>query len=107
MKQEFVLRVLLYCTELGIPKWESLCAVQLAAIHRNDTTRCRHLRKKFPRFCDFLLTDFSHGLILPFQIRGTWKRQRDRVGEVVWSGYTHETCPVSPKKRARSEAPRS
>jgi hypothetical protein len=32
MKQEFVLRVLLYCTELEIPKWESLCVVEFAAI---------------------------------------------------------------------------
>jgi hypothetical protein len=32
MKQEFVLRVLLYCTELGIPRWESLCAVEFAAM---------------------------------------------------------------------------
>src|SRR5271154_586457 len=93
MKQEFVLRVLLYCTKLGILKSKSLCAVQLAAIGGNDTTRCRRLRKKFARFCDFLLTEFSRGLILPFQIRGTWKRQRDRVGDVLWSRLHPRNLP--------------
>jgi len=48
------------------------------------------------------LTGFEHGLILTFQIRGTWKRHTDLVGDVLWSGNTHETCPGSPKNRARS-----
>ena len=37
----------------------------------NDTTRYRRVDKKLARFCDFLLTDNPHGLILPIQIRGT------------------------------------
>src|SRR5215472_5220384 len=32
-------------------------------------------------FCVFLLTGISHALILHIQIRGTWKRHTDRVGD--------------------------
>jgi hypothetical protein len=47
----------------------------------NRTTRYRHLKKKLARFCDFLLTRATRRLILRIQIRGTWKRQTDPVGD--------------------------
>jgi hypothetical protein len=43
------------------------------------TTTNRHSTKMWTTFCVFLLTPFLLALILPFQIRGTWKRQADRV----------------------------
>ena len=43
------------------------------------TTTNRRGAKRFATFCVFLLTDLAHRLILPFQIRGMWKHQRDRV----------------------------
>ena len=46
----------------------------------NSTTRYRRFEKKLARFCDFLLTQPTRGLILRIQIRVTWKRQADRVG---------------------------
>ena len=47
-----------------------------------STTTNRRSTKTSTTFCVFLLTENFLPLILRFQIRGTWKRQTDRVGDV-------------------------
>ena len=49
-------------------------------LSRNSTTTNRHSTKKTTTFCVFLLTGYLYPLILRFQIRGTWKRQRAESG---------------------------
>jgi len=68
------------------------------------TTTNRRSTKMSTTFCVFLLTDFSHKLILQLQIRGTWKRQTDRVGEFIQVRLHPRSGPGSKRKnRARSE----
>jgi hypothetical protein len=74
---------------------------------RNLTTRYGHVGKILSRFCDFLLTACAHRLILRIQIRGTWKRQADRVGDTPWSVKTYALSRDHRKKRAPQESPRS
>ena len=50
-------------------------------LRRNETTTGRCGTKMSTTFCVFLLTGISHPLILHIQIRGTWKRHTDRVGD--------------------------
>src|SRR5215469_15052252 len=73
---------------------------------RNDTTRYRHCRKIFPRFCDFLLTAFSRRLILPIQIRGTWTRQTDRVGDALVRHRSTLQPGITAKNEREVPAPR-
>lgn len=51
-------------------------------LFRKGTTTNRRGTKTSTTFCVFLLTGISQALILRFQIRGTWKRQADRVEDV-------------------------
>ena len=73
----------------------------------NGTTRYRHLGKILSRFCDFNLTRSPHGLILRFQIRGTWKRQKGQVGTVL--GPEEPTQPARDQRtkpaRSKGSAP--
>src|ERR1700687_2893190 len=48
---------------------------------RNGTTTNRRGVERSTTFCVFHLTGNLHPLILRFQIRGTWMRQTDRVGD--------------------------
>src|SRR5260370_38273449 len=49
-------------------------------------------------FCVFLLTENFLPLILRFQIRGTWKRQADRVGDGPGSVRGHEAAQFLSEK---------
>jgi hypothetical protein len=50
-------------------------------LSRNSTTTNRRSTETSTTFSVFLLTDNFLPLILRIQIRGTWKRQTDRVGD--------------------------
>jgi len=65
---------------------------------RKTTTTNRRSRKTSTTFCVFHLTGNIPKLILRIQIRGTWKRQTDRVGDMPWSGFAPRSSPVSPQK---------
>jgi hypothetical protein len=72
------------------------------------TTTNRRSTKSSPTFCVFLLTENILPLILRIQIRGTWKRQADRVGDGSRSVCGHEAAQfLKRKNRARdtSSAP--
>src|SRR5258708_34753848 len=74
----------------------------------NQTTTNRRSTKTSTTFCVFLLTEYFLPLILRIQIRGTWKRQTNRIGDetrYVWA--RPRGSPGSKRKnRARIPAPR-
>ena len=74
----------------------------------NQTTTNRRSTKTSTTFCVFPLTENFLPLILRVQIRGTWKRQTDRVGDGPRSvGARPRGSPGSKRKnRARIPAPR-
>src|SRR5260370_41993580 len=58
----------------------------------NSTTTNRRSTRMSTTFCVFLLTENILPLILRIQIRGTWKRQADRVGDGPRSVRGHEAA---------------
>ena len=75
---------------------------------RNCTTTNRHDGKISTTFCVFLLTENFLPLILPIQIRGTWKRQTDPIGERLKVRVSPRNGPGSKRKnraRGTSSAP--
>jgi hypothetical protein len=71
------------------------------------TTTNRRSTKTSTTFCVFLLTENFLPLILRVQIRGTWKRQADRVGDGSRSACGHEAAQFLSEKIEREvPAPR-
>jgi len=68
----------------------------------NQTTTNRRSTKTSTTFCVFLLTEYFLPLILRIQIRGTWKRQTDRIGDEKGPcGLGHEAARVLSEKIER------
>ena len=68
----------------------------------NQTTTNRRSTKTSTTFCVFLLTEYFLPLILRIQIRGTWKRQADRIGDEKGPcGLGHEAARVLSEKIER------
>jgi hypothetical protein len=65
------------------------------------TTTNRRSTKSSPTFCVFLLTENILPLILRIQIRGTWKRQADRVEDGSRSVCGHEAAQFLSEKIER------
>jgi hypothetical protein len=76
-------------------------------LRRKGTTTNRRSTKMSTTFCVFLLTENFLPLILRIQIRGTWKRQTDRIGDGVRSVWARDTTRVQSEKIEREvPAPR-
>src|SRR5690242_2563520 len=73
--------------------WKGSKVAQRNVGLRKGTTTNRHGTKSSTTFCVFLLTGNSQTLILRIQIRGTWKRQADRVEELKRSVMTPPSQP--------------
>jgi hypothetical protein len=82
--------------------------LQQKRLLRKGTTTNRRGTKTSTTFCVFLLTGNKQTLILRFQIRGTWKRQADRVEDAqkVRKGSTKPARVLNKKIEREVEAPR-
>ncbi len=81
--------------------------LKLKELPRKGTTTNRRSAQMLTTFCVFHLTEFSLPLILHFQIRGTCKRQPDRVendGKV--QAHTGNSPVLSEKIAREVSAPR-
>ena len=82
-------------------------ALRRKRLNENSTTTNRHDVKMSTTFSVFLLTENFLPLILRVQIRGTWKRQTDRIGDEARSVWARETARVQSEKIEREvPAPR-
>ena len=71
----------------------------------NQTTTNRRGTKTSTTFCVFLLTPNLHPLILRIQIRGTWKRQTDLIGDGTRSVWDKPRGSPGSKRKNRARIP--
>src|SRR5438477_1114834 len=71
----------------------------------NQTTTNRRSTKTSTTFCVFLLTEYFLPLILRIQIRGTWKRQTDWIGDEARSVWARPRCSPGSKRKNRARIP--